>query len=130
MGFMTVADRIVMNRDHQMAAAKRTVLELSEAGYAPPARAQSCYAAGRDAFAALRAGLYVMQRGGYMSEYDLHVAEKVAHVLCGGRLSAGQWVDEQYFLDLEREAFVSLCGEPKTLARIKQMLETGKPLRN
>jgi 3-hydroxyacyl-CoA dehydrogenase len=130
LGFMTMADRIVMNRDHQMAEAKRMVLELSDAGYAPPPRAQSCYAAGRDAFAALRAGLYVMQQGGYMSEYDLRVAEKVAHVLCGGRLSAGQWVDEQYFLDLEREAFVSLCGEPKTLERIKHMLETGKPLRN
>ena len=130
MGFMTVADRIVMNRDHQMAEAKRMVLELSDAGYAPPPSAKSCYAGGRDAFAALRAGLYVMQQGGYMSEYDLHVSEKVAYVLCGGRLSAGQWVDEQYFLDLEREAFVSLCGEPRTLERIKHMLETGKALRN
>ncbi|HJZ80927.1 MAG TPA: 3-hydroxyacyl-CoA dehydrogenase/enoyl-CoA hydratase family protein [Pyrinomonadaceae bacterium] len=129
-GFMTLADQIVMNRDHQLAEAKRMVLELSDAGYAPPPRAKSCYAAGRDAFAALRAGLYVMQQGGYMSEYDLHVSEKVAHVLCGGRLSAGQWVDEQYFLDLERKAFVSLCGEPRTLERIKHMLETGKPLRN
>jgi 3-hydroxyacyl-CoA dehydrogenase len=71
-----------------------------------------------------------MQQGGYMSEYDLHVSNKVAHILCGGDLSSGQWVGEQYFLDLEREAFVSLCGEPKTLERIKHMLETGKPLRN
>ena len=65
-----------------------------------------------------------------MSEYDLHVSGKVAYVLCGGDLSAAQWVDEQYFLDLEREAFVSLCGEPKTIERITHMLTTGKPLRN
>jgi hypothetical protein len=87
-------------------------------------------AAGRDALAALKAGLYVMQQGGYMSEYDLHVSGKVAHVLCGGKLSSPQWVDEQYFLDLEREAFVSLCGEQKTIERITHMLTTGKPLRN
>jgi len=128
-GFLTDADQIVMNRDYQIAEAKRLVLELA-AGYAAPARGKTCYAAGRDALAALRAGLYIMQQGGYMSEYDLHVSGKVAHVLCGGDLSAGQWVDEQYFLDLEREGFVSLCGEPKTIERIKYMLGTGKPLRN
>ena len=130
-GYLSDADLIVMNRDHQLAEAKRLVLELSDAGYAPPVRgAKSCYAAGRDALAALRAGLYVMQQGSYMSEYDLHVSGKVAWVLCGGNLSAAQWVDEQYFLDLEREAFVSLCGEPKTQERITHMLSTGKPLRN
>ncbi|MFL6254859.1 MAG: enoyl-CoA hydratase-related protein, partial [Pyrinomonadaceae bacterium] len=130
-GYLSDADLIVMNRDHQLAEAKRLVLELSDAGYAPPVRgAKSCYAAGRDALAALRAGLYVMQQGGYMSEYDLHVSGKVAWVLCGGNVSSAQWVDEQYFLDLEREAFVSLCGEPKTRERITHMLSTGKPLRN
>lgn len=129
-GFLTDADLVVMNRDYQIGEAKQLVLELAEAGYTAPLRGKNCYAAGRDALAALRAGLYVMQQGGYMSEYDLHVSDKVAYVLCGGELSAGQWVDEQYFLDLEREAFVSLCGEQKTLERIGQMLETGKPLRN
>ncbi|HEX8189050.1 MAG TPA: hypothetical protein VF586_11905, partial [Pyrinomonadaceae bacterium] len=130
-GYLTGADLVVMNRDHQLAEAKRLVLELSDAGYSPPARgAKDCYAAGRDALAALRAGLYVMQQGGYMSEYDLHVSGKVAWVLCGGNVSSAQWVDEQYFLDLEREAFVSLCGEPKTRDRIAHMLSTGKPLRN
>ncbi len=130
-GYLTDADLIVMNRDHQLAEAKRLVLELSDAGYAPPVRgAKNCYAAGRDALAALRAGLYIMQQGGYMSEYDLHVSGKVAWVLCGGNLSSAQWTDEQYFLDLEREAFVSLCGEPKTQERIAHMLSTGKPLRN
>ncbi|HEX8137057.1 MAG TPA: 3-hydroxyacyl-CoA dehydrogenase NAD-binding domain-containing protein [Pyrinomonadaceae bacterium] len=130
LGYLSEADIIIMNRDQQIAEAKRLVLELDEAGYAAPARTRSCYAAGRDAFAALRAGLYIMQQGGYMSEYDLHVSLKVAHVLTGGGLSAGQWVDEQYFLDLEREAFLSLCGEPKTIERITHMLTTGKPLRN
>ncbi len=128
--FLDLADQIVMNRDHQIVEAKGLVLELASAGYTAPVRGKTCYAAGRDALAALRAGLYVMQQGGYMSEYDLHVSNKVAYILCGGDLSSGQWVDEQYFLDLEREAFVSLCGEPKTLERIKHMLETGKPLRN
>ena len=130
LGYLTDADLVVMNRDHQIADAKQLVLELSEAGYVAPARTKNCYAAGRDALAALRAGLYVMQQGGYMSEYDLHVSLKVAHILCGGNLSSAQWVDEQYFLDLEREAFVSLCGEPKTIERIMHMLSTGKPLRN
>ncbi|HEX5707323.1 MAG TPA: enoyl-CoA hydratase/isomerase family protein, partial [Pyrinomonadaceae bacterium] len=131
LGFLSDADVIVMNRDHQLAEAKHMVLDLSESGYGAPARAsKSCYAAGRDALAALRAGLYVMQQGGYMSEYDLHVSTRVAFVLCGGELSSGQWVEEQYFLDLEREAFVALCAEPKTLERIAHMLKTGKPLRN
>jgi 3-hydroxyacyl-CoA dehydrogenase len=129
-GFLTVADQIVMNRDRQLGEAKRLVFDLAAAGYSAPARVKTCYAAGRDALAALRAGLYVMQQGGYMSEYDLHISGKVAHILCGGDLSSGQWVDEQYFLDLEREAFVSLCGEPKTIERIKHLLGTGKPLRN
>ena len=129
-GFLTDADQIVMNRDYHIAEARRLVLELAAAGYSTPARGKTCYAAGRGALAALRASLYIMQQGGYMSEYDLHVSGKVAYILCGGDLSSGQWVDEQYFLDLEREAFVSLCGEPKTIERIKHMLETGKPLRN
>jgi 3-hydroxyacyl-CoA dehydrogenase len=130
LGFLTLGDQIVMNRDHQIADAKGLVLELAAVGYTAPVRGKTCYAAGRDVLAALRAGLYIMQQGGYMSEYDLHVSGKVAYILCGGDLSSGQWVDEQYFLDLEREAFVSLCGESKTLERIKHMLATGKPLRN
>jgi 3-hydroxyacyl-CoA dehydrogenase len=129
-GFLNTADQIVINRDHQIAEGKRLVLELADSGYATPLRGKTCYAAGRDALAALRAGLYIMQQGGYMSEYDLLVSNKVAYIICGGDLSSAQWVDEQHFLDLEREAFVSLCGEAKTRERIKHMLETGKPLRN
>jgi len=128
-GFMTTTDEIVMNRDHQIAEAKRAVLELAEL-YTPPVTTKSCYAAGRDALAALRAGLHVMRQGDFMSDYDLFVSNKLAFILCGGDISAPQWVDEQYFLDLECDAFVSLCGESKTHERIKHMLETGKPLRN
>jgi len=104
LGFMSVSDRIVMNRDHQIALAKRVVLELADAGYSPPARGKTCYAAGRDALAALRAGLYVMRQGEFISESELQASSKVAFVLCGGDISAAQWVDEQHFLDLEREA--------------------------
>ena len=124
-GFLSPADQIVMSRDHLLAAAKQAVLELAASGYTAPPRGKNCYAAGRDALAALRAGLHVMHQGGYMSDYDLHVSGKVAYVICGGALSSAQWVEEQYFLDLEREAFVSLCGEPKTLERIQHMLATG-----
>jgi len=103
LGFLTASDRIVMNRDHQIGHAKRVVLELVDAGYSPPARGKTCYAAGRDALAALRAGLYVMRQGEFMTESDLQAANKVAFVLCGGDISTAQWVDEQYFLDLEGE---------------------------
>ena len=130
LGFLTDGDTIVMNRDYLIGEAKAIVIELAENGYVAPIRAKNCYAAGRDALAGLQAALYVMQQGGYISEYDWYVSGKIARVLCGGDLSSGQWTDEQYFLDLEREAFVSLCGETKTQERIKYVLETGKPLRN
>jgi 3-hydroxyacyl-CoA dehydrogenase len=129
-GFLTEGDRIVMNRDHLLFEAKQEVLELAAAGYAPPVPGDHCYAAGRDVRAALKAGIYVLQQGGYMSEYDAEISGKLAHVLCGGNLSAGQWVSEQYLLDLEREAFVGLLAQPKTIDRIQAMLATGKPLRN
>ncbi len=129
-GFLTSSDRVVMNRDHLIAEAKREVLEMAAEGYAAPARENSCYAAGRDAAAALRAGIYVMQQGAYMSEYDAFVSSRLATILAGGDLSSGQWVGEQFFLDRERDAFVALCREPKTQERIQAMLETGKPLRN
>jgi 3-hydroxyacyl-CoA dehydrogenase len=130
MGFLTANDKIVMNRDFHLGAAKNEVLEMAAAGFVPPANKSNCYAAGRNALAALETGLYMLEQAGYASEYDRHVAGKVAHVLCGGDLTAGQWTTEQYFLDLEREAFVSLCGELKTLERIKHILATGKPLKN
>ena len=108
LGFLAASDRIIMNRDHQLALAKRVVLELVDAGYSAPARGKTCYAAGRDALAALRAGLYVMRQGDFITENDLNAMNRVAFVLCGGDISAAQWVDEQYLLDLEREAFVEV----------------------
>ena len=130
LGFLTDADRIVMNRDHLIAEAKEEVLELAVHGYSPPAREKNCYAAGRDVLAALKAGIYILQQGAYMSEYDALLSSRLASILCGGDLSSGQWVDEQFLLDREREVFVALCREPKTLERIQHMLATGKPLRN
>ena len=129
-GFLGPADRVVMNRDHLLHEAKREVLAIAEGGYAAPAREQNCYAAGRDVSAALRAAIYNLQQGGYASEYDAFISGRLAHVLCGGDISSGQWVDEQHLLDLERAVFVELCAQPKTLERIQHMLSTGKPLRN
>lgn len=130
MGFLTATDKIVMNRDFLIGAAKKEILEMVAAGFVPPQNKLNCYAAGKNALAVLKTGLYLFEQAEYASVYDCFVAGKLAHVLCGGDLSAGQWVSEQYFLDLEREAFVSLCGEPKTLERIRHILTTGKPLRN
>ena len=130
LGFLHSADRIVMNRDRLIAEAKEEVLELAAHGYTAPVREKSCYAAGRDVLAALKAGIYVLQQGAYMSEYDAFLSSRLASILCGGDLSSGQWVDEQFLLDREREVFVALCRQPKTLERIQHMLSTGKPLRN
>jgi len=130
LGFLSEADRIVMNRDHLLYEAKAEVLAMHAAGYVPPTREHNCYAAGRDVRAALKTAIFGMQQGGYMSEYDATISNQLAHVLCGGALSSGQWLDEQYFLDLERAVFVELAKQPKTHERIKAMLETGKPLRN
>ena len=127
--FLRPEDRIVMNRDHLLSEARRTVLDLVAAGYRPPVR-EKLYAAGRDVLAALKLGVHTLQAGGYASEYDAHIGKTLAYVLCGGALAPAQWVDEQYFLDLEREAFVALCREPKTQQRIQVLLETGKPARN
>ncbi|MDQ6799622.1 MAG: 3-hydroxyacyl-CoA dehydrogenase/enoyl-CoA hydratase family protein [Acidobacteriota bacterium] len=130
LGFLADADRIVMNRDRLIAEAKEEVVEMATHGYSAPAREKNCYAAGRDVLAALKAGIYVMQQGAYMSEYDAVISSRLASILCGGDLSSGQWVDEQFLLDREREVFVALCREPKTVERIQFMLANGKPLRN
>lgn len=130
MGFFAPSDRVVMNRDHLIAEAKRTVLQMVAEGYRPPVRGKIIYAAGERLLAALRIALYSMVQGKYASEHDAVVGGKLAYVLCGGDLTAPTWVDEQYILDLEREAFISLCGEPKTRERISHFLNTGKILRN
>lgn len=130
MGFFDNTTRIVMNRDQLIAEAKKTVLDLVAENYQPPARGKNIYAAGERGLAALRLGIYSILSGRYISEYDATVGDKLAYVLCGGKLTAPAWVDEQYILDLEREAFVSLCGQEKTRERIWHFLNTGKPLRN
>ncbi|HVO43697.1 MAG TPA: 3-hydroxyacyl-CoA dehydrogenase/enoyl-CoA hydratase family protein, partial [Aggregatilineales bacterium] len=129
MGFLTAKDRIVMNRDFLVEEAKQTALEMAAEGYVPPARAK-IYAAGRDARSALLVAIYQMREGRYATDHDAVIAKRVAHILCGGDLTAPAWVDEQYILDLEREAFIGLAAEAKTIARISHFLTTGKPLRN
>jgi 3-hydroxyacyl-CoA dehydrogenase len=129
MAILNPQDRVVMNRSHLLAEAKSEVLHMIAAGYKPPAP-EPIYAAGRDALAALRVGAWMFKEGQYITQYDYHVASKLAYVMCGGELTRGQWVSEQYILDLEREAILSLFGEEKTQARMWSILQTGKPLRN
>jgi 3-hydroxyacyl-CoA dehydrogenase len=120
---------VVHNADHQLAAAKREVLDLADS-YTPPAREASVYAAGLPVLAALEMGVQTLQWAGQASEHDGVVARHLARVLCGGELSLGQWVPEQHLLDLEREAFLALLKEPKTMERIQGFLMTRKVIRN
>ena len=129
MSILNPQDRIVMNRSHLLAEAKREVLHMVASGYKPPAP-EPIFAAGRDALAALRIGAWMFKEGQYVTEYDHHVASKLVYVMCGGELTRPQWVSERYILDLEREAILSLFGEEKTQARMWNILQTGKPLRN
>lgn len=128
-GYLSTTDRIVMNREHLLAEAKQEVLHMAD-GYTPPTTEGNVYAAGAGQLANMRIGIYMLQNGHYISEHDAKIADKLAHVICGGELSQGTWMDEQYFLDLEREAVLSLLGEPKTLERVQYMLMNNKALRN
>jgi 3-hydroxyacyl-CoA dehydrogenase len=130
LGYMRSTDKITINRDHLIHDAKRTVLDLVREGYRPPRPKKNIKVLGEKGYALLQMGLFYMREGGYISQYDSHVAKKLAYIMSGGNLPDGSEVTEQYILNLEREAFVSLCGEPKTQARIEYMLKTGKPLRN
>jgi 3-hydroxyacyl-CoA dehydrogenase len=129
LGYLAEGDRIVLNPDHLLAEAKWEVLELAP-GYKPPAREASVFAAGLPTLAALELGVRTQQWGGYASEHDGVIATRLARVLCGGELSAPQWVTEEHLLELEREAFVELLRTEKTMERIQAMLTTRKPLRN
>ncbi len=129
MGFLGPADRIVINRDHLLTEAKREAVHMAAAGYHPPAP-ELIYAGGREALAALRIGAWTFKEGKYITEYEGVIAGKLANIMAGGDLSRPTWVSEQYILDLECEAFLSLCGEEKTQARMFNMLQTGRPLRN
>ena len=123
-------DMVLLNPDRRIAAAKKAVIDLFDAGYTMPAQRKDIIVLGRSALGALLAGINAMKRGGYATDHDALVATKLAYVMCGGDLSAPAQVSEQYLLDLEREAFLSLCGEKKTLERIQSVLKTGKPVRN
>ena len=129
LGLLSAADRITLNRERLLLDAKAQAAALAEAGYAAP-RPRGIAAPGLGALGAMETGIFMMGEAGYASEHDQKVAKWVAYILAGGRVTAGSTVSEQYLLDLEREAFLSLCGERKTQERIAFTLKTGKPLRN
>ena len=130
LGFLRNSDSISMNRERVLADAKARALELVRAGYEPPQPRTSIPTPGENILATLKLGVHMMRQGDYITEYEVKLATKVAEVLCGGNVTAGTPVSEQYVLDLEREGFKSLCGEKKTQERIQYTLKTGKTLRN
>lgn len=123
-------DEVVINQYRRIAEAKRSVIEIFESGYQSPVPRKDIRVLGRSALGALYAGINGMWRAGYATDHDALVARKLAFVMCGGDLSETSFVSEQYLLDLEREAFLSLCGEKKTLERIQSVIKTGRPIRN
>jgi 3-hydroxyacyl-CoA dehydrogenase len=130
LGFLRRGDEIVVNSNRVIAQAKAAAIELADAGYSQPSQKTNIKVHGRGALGMFMSGVYAMKMGNYISEHDEKIANKLAYVMCGGDLSSPTEVSEQYLLDLEREAFLSLCGERKTLERIQSILTTGKPLRN
>ncbi len=130
LGFLSDRDRITMNRERVLTDAKARALEFVRSGYEPPVARMDIPAPGENMLAALKMGVYLMQQGGYITEHEQKIGGKIAEVLCGGNVTPGTPISEQYVLDLEREAFKSLCGERKTQERIQHTLKTGKPLRN
>ena len=130
MGMLASDDRIAMNHERQLLDAKAHALMLAAAGYTAPQPRTQIPAPGAAALATLETGVFLMGEAGFASEHDQRVARWAAYILCGGRVTAGTLVSEQYLLDLELEAFLSLCGERKTQERIAFTLKTGKPLRN
>jgi 3-hydroxyacyl-CoA dehydrogenase len=127
---MRESDGITMNRERLLSDAKSDAARLVDTGYVPPLPHTNIPAPGEGSLANLRLGIHMMREAEFISDHDAKIARLVARVLCGGEVTAGTLVSEQYFLDLEREAFLSLCGEPKTADRIAATLKTGKPLRN
>ncbi|HUA14648.1 MAG TPA: 3-hydroxyacyl-CoA dehydrogenase NAD-binding domain-containing protein [Verrucomicrobiae bacterium] len=130
LGFISPSDRITMNRERVLSDAKSRALELARAGYEPPVPRTDIPAPGESLVAALKMGVYLMRQGDFITDYEVKLGGKIAEVLCCGKLTPGTPVSEQYILDLEREAFKSLCGEKKTQERIQYTLKTGKTLRN
>ncbi len=130
LGFLADSDRISMNRERVLSDAKLRALELVRAGYEPPVPRTDIPAPGENLLAALKMGVHMMRQGDFVTDYEVKLGGKIAEVLCGGKLTPGTPVSEQYILDLEREGFKSLCGEKKTQERIQYTLKTGKTLRN
>jgi 3-hydroxyacyl-CoA dehydrogenase len=129
-GFLSDSDRITMNRERVLSDAKARALELARAGYEAPVPRTDIPAPGESLLATLKMGVHLMRQGDYITEYEVKLGGKIAEVLCGGNVTPGTPVSEQYILDLEREGFKSLCGEKKTQERIQYTLKTGKTLRN
>jgi 3-hydroxyacyl-CoA dehydrogenase len=129
LGFFQPGDRIIMNKDHLLAEAKRSALAMLQESYKPPSQ-EMIYAAGRDVLAALQAQVWGFKEAGWASEHDAVVLNKLGWVLCGGDITEPTWVPEEYILDLERVAFVDLCKEEKTQERMAYFLEHNRPLRN
>jgi len=130
LGFISTDDSISMNADRLIADAKKEVLSLAASGYVAPQQRTDILALGAPALATLKLGIHQMKRAGYISEHDAEIGEQLARILTGGDLNHPTRVSEQYLLDLEREAFLSLIGKRKTQERMAHMLKTGKPLRN
>ncbi len=130
LGLLRSSDKMTVNRDYLIEDAKKTVLAMNLEGYVPPRPKQNIRVPGENTLALIKLALFSLHEAGYILDHDLTVSTKVAHVLTGGSVLYGTEVSEQYLLDLEREAFLSLAGEPMTQARIQHMLGTGKPLRN
>ena len=129
-GFLRYVDSISMNGDRLIADAKQEVLNLDASGFEPPVPREDITVMGEDGIAAMKLALHMMKQGGFISDHDELIGTKLANIMCGGAINHAVQVSEQYLLDLEREAFISLCGESKTQERIAAMLKTGKPLRN
>jgi 3-hydroxyacyl-CoA dehydrogenase len=123
-------DEVVINQSRRITEAKRSVIQMADSGYVAPVVRKDVKVLGRSALGTLYAGIHGMWRANYATDHDVTVAKKLAYVMCGGDLSEPTVVSEQYLLDLEREAFLSLCGEKKTLERIQSVLKGGKPVRN
>ena len=130
LGFLSGSDRITMNRERVLSDAKERALDLARAGYEPPVPRTDIPAPGESLLAALRMGVHLMRQGDFITDYEVKLGGKIAEVICGGNVTPGTPVSEQYILDLEREGFKSLCGEKKTQERIQFTLKTGKTLRN
>lgn len=128
-GFLEDGDKVTMNRERVMCDAKARALELARSGYKPPLP-RTIPAPGDGMLATLKLGIHILRQGEFISDHDQKIGIKIAEVLCGGEITPGTPVSEQYILDLEREGFKSLCGEKKTQERIAYTLKTGKPLRN